>query len=53
MHGSDAFELLAAHEVGESAICGLGLLMTKKLMDEVEYAREGIANVTIVTKCWE
>lgn len=34
-------------------IGGLGLYMTKKLMDEIEYVREGIANVTIVTKRWE
>ena len=32
---------------------GLGLFMTKKLMDEIEYVREGIANVTIITKRWE
>lgn len=38
--------------VEEAKVGGLGLLMTKKLMDEVEYVREGIANVTIITKCW-
>ena len=25
----------------------------KKLMDDIEYVREGIANVTIITKHWE
>jgi len=39
--------------VEEANIGGLGLLMTKRLMDEVEYVREGIANVTIITKRWE
>ena len=34
-------------------IGGLGLFMTRKLMDEVEYVHEGIANVTIITKRWE
>ena len=37
----------------EAKIGGLGLIMTRRLMDEVEYAREGIANVTIITKHWE
>ena len=32
---------------------GLGLFVTKKLMDKIEYAREGIANATIITKKWE
>ncbi len=37
----------------EAKIGGLGLFMTIKLMDEVEYVREGIANVTTITKHWE
>ena len=39
--------------IEEAKIGGLGLFMTKKLMDEIEYVREGIANVTIITKRWE
>jgi len=39
--------------IEEAKIGGLGLLMTKKLMDDIEYVREGIANVTIITKHWE
>jgi serine phosphatase RsbU (regulator of sigma subunit)/anti-sigma regulatory factor (Ser/Thr protein kinase) len=37
----------------EANIGGLGLVMTRKLMDEVEYAREGMTNVTAITKRWE
>lgn len=37
----------------DAKIGGLGLFMTKKLMDNVEYVREGIENVTIITKNWE
>ncbi len=39
--------------IEEAKIGGLGLLMTKKLMDEIRYAREGISNVTIITKTWD
>ena len=39
--------------VDKAKVGGLGLLMTKKLMDEIEYVHEGIANMTIITKCWE
>ena len=39
--------------VEEAKIGGLGLVMTKKLMDEVEYVHEGIANITVITKYWE
>ena len=39
--------------IEDARIGGLGLVMTKKLMDDVEYVREGIANVTIITKRWE
>lgn len=42
-----------AGNIEEASIGGLGLMMTRKLMDEMEYVREGIANVTIVTKRWE
>ena len=38
--------------IADASIGGLGLMMTKKLMDEIEYVREGIANVTIITKHW-
>ena len=37
----------------EAKVGGLGLAITRKIMNEVEYAREGIANVTTITKCWE
>jgi sigma-B regulation protein RsbU (phosphoserine phosphatase) len=37
----------------EAKVGGLGLVMTRKLMDEVEYAREGMTNVTAITKRWE
>ena len=36
----------------DAQIGGLGLVLAKKLMDEVAYVREGIANVTIITKSW-
>ena len=39
--------------IEEARIGGLGLVMTKKFMDDIEYVREGIANVTIITKRWE
>ncbi len=39
--------------IEETKVGGLGVLMTKKLMDKVEYVREGITNVTIITKRWE
>jgi sigma-B regulation protein RsbU (phosphoserine phosphatase) len=39
--------------VEEAKIGGLGLLMTKKLMDEIEYVREGLTNTTTITKRWE
>ncbi|MBQ9001808.1 MAG: SpoIIE family protein phosphatase [Eggerthellaceae bacterium] len=39
--------------IEEAKIGGLGLMMTRKLMDEIEYVREGIANVTVITKRWE
>ena len=39
--------------IEDAKIGGLGLLMTKKLMNEIEYVREGIANITIITKLWE
>ena len=38
--------------IEDASVGGLGLLMTKKLMDEIEYVREGIANVTVITKRW-
>lgn len=38
--------------IEEAKVGGLGLMMTKKFMDKVEYVREGITNVTIVTKYW-
>ena len=44
---------VAPGSIEEAKIGGLGLLMTKKLMDDIEYVREGIANVTIITKSWE
>lgn len=44
---------VAPGSIEEAKIGGLGLLMTKKLMDDIEYVREGIANVTIITKHWE
>jgi anti-sigma regulatory factor (Ser/Thr protein kinase) len=37
----------------EAEVGGLGLRMTRKLMDEMEYVREGKANVTVVTKRWD
>jgi len=39
--------------VEDAKIGGLGLFMTKKLMDKVEYVREGLTNTTTVTKYWE
>ena len=39
--------------IEEAKIGGLGLFMTKNLMDRVDYVREGISNVTIITKSWE
>ena len=44
---------LRPESIEEAKIGGLGLFMTKKLMDEIEYVREGIVNVTIITKRWE
>ena len=38
--------------IEEAKIGGLGLFMTKELMDDIEYVREGIANVTVITKRW-
>ena len=38
--------------IEEAKIGGLGLFMTKNMMDEIEYVREGITNVTIITKRW-
>ena len=40
-------------DIMEAEIGGLGLHMTRKLMDEMEYVREGKANVTIITKRWD
>ncbi len=42
-----------AETLEDAKIGGLGLFMTKELMDKVEYLREGISNVTIITKTWE
>ena len=39
--------------IDEAKIGGLGLFMTKKLMDKVEYVREGMTNTTTITKRWE
>ena len=39
--------------IEEAKVGGLGLFMVKQLMDEVEYVREGITNVTIITKHWD
>ena len=39
--------------IEEAKIGGLGLFMTKKLMDKVEYVREGMTNTTTITKRWE
>ena len=39
--------------IDEAKIGGLGLFMTKKLMDKVEYVREGMTNTTTITKSWE
>ena len=39
--------------ITEAEIGGLGLHMTRKLMDEMEYVREGKANVTVITKRWD
>ena len=44
---------VAHGSIEEAKIGGLGLLMIKKLMDDIEYVREGIANVTIIAKSWE
>ncbi len=39
--------------IEDASVGGLGLVMTKKFMDEVEYLREGVANVTIITEHWD
>ena len=36
--------------IENAKIGGLGLVMTKKFMDKVEYLREGITNTTTITK---
>ena len=37
----------------EHVVTQLNRAVENKLMDEIEYVREGIANVTIITKRWE
>ena len=39
--------------IEDAKVGGLGLSMTKKLMDKVEYVREGLTNTTTITKYWE